>query len=1581
MIQVKNLRMQPQENNHPFITIIIIICVAIPVSIQLGFETIGCFKDTSNRAIQPLEGKGSILDGSYSVRKNAIAKCARAAMRKGYKLFAVQNGGWCAASATADQTFDKYGRSAACGSDGEGGPWANQVYVIKGFETIGCFKDTSNRAIQPLEGKDSILDGSYGARKNAIAKCAVAAMRKGYKMFAVQNGGWCAASATADQTFDKHGRSEACGSDGEGGPWANQVYVIKGFETIGCFKDTSNRAIQTLEGKDSILDGSYGARKNAIAKCAVAAMRKGYKMFAVQNGGWCAASATADQTFDKHGRSEACGSDGEGGPWANQVYVIKGFETIGCFKDTSNRAIQTLEGKDSILDGSYGARKNAIAKCAVAAMRKGYKMFAVQNGGWCAASATADQTFDKHGRSAACRSDGEGGPWANQVYVNKGFETIGCFKDTSNRAIQPLEGKDSILDGSYGARKNAIAKCAVAAMRKGYKMFAVQNGGWCAASATADQTFDKHGRSAACGSDGEGGPWANQVYVIKGFETIGCFKDTSNRAIQTLEGKDSILDGSYGARKNAIAKCAVAAMRKGYKMFAVQNGGWCAASATADQTFDKHGRSAACGSDGEGGPWANQVYVIKGFETIGCFKDTSNRAIQPLEGKDSILDGSYGARKNAIAKCAVAAMRKGYKMFAVQNGGWCAASATADQTFDKHGRSAACGSDGEGGPWANQVYVIKGFETIGCFKDTSNRAIQPLEGKDSILDGSYVARKNAIVKCAVAAMRKGYKMFAVQNGGWCAASATADQTFDKHGRSAACGSDGEGGPWANQVYVIKGFETIGCFKDTSNRAIQPLEGKDSILDGSYGARKNAIAKCAVAAMRKGYKMFAVQNGGWCAASATADQTFDKHGRSAACGSDGEGGPWANQVYVIKGFETIGCFKDTSNRAIQPLEGKDSILDGSYVARKNAIVKCAVAAMRKGYKMFAVQNGGWCAASATADQTFDKHGRSAACGSDGEGGPWANQVYVIKGFETIGCFKDTSNRAIQPLEGKDSILDGSYGARKNAIAKCAVAAMRKGYKMFAVQNGGWCAASATADQTFDKHGRSAACGSDGEGGPWANQVYVIKGFETIGCFKDTSNRAIQPLEGKDSILDGSYGARKNAIAKCAVAAMRKGYKMFAVQNGGWCAASATADQTFDKHGRSAACGSDGEGGPWANQVYVIKGFETIGCFKDTSNRAIQPLEGKDSILDGSYGARKNAIAKCAVAAMRKGYKMFAVQNGGWCAASATADQTFDKHGRSAACGSDGEGGPWANQVYVIKGFETIGCFKDTSNRAIQPLEGKDSILDGSYGARKNAIAKCAVAAMRKGYKMFAVQNGGWCAASATADQTFDKHGRSAACGSDGEGGPWANQVYVIKGFETIGCFKDTSNRAIQPLEGKDSILDGSYGARKNAIAKCAVAAMRKGYKMFAVQNGGWCAASATADQTFDKHGRSAACGSDGEGGPWANQVYVIKGFETIGCFKDTSNRAIQPLEGKDSILDGSYGARKNAIAKCAVAAMRKRYKMFAVQNGGWCAASATANQTFDKYGTSAACGSDGEGGPWANQVYVIKAKMYQPRSLN
>ena len=83
------------------------------------------------------------------------------------------------------------------------------------------------------------------------------------------------------------------------------IIVFIDYKNAGCYKDTSSRAIPTLEGKDSILDGQYQSRKNPIAKCTLAARKKGYKMFAIQDGGWCASIATAGKTFNKYGSSQS----------------------------------------------------------------------------------------------------------------------------------------------------------------------------------------------------------------------------------------------------------------------------------------------------------------------------------------------------------------------------------------------------------------------------------------------------------------------------------------------------------------------------------------------------------------------------------------------------------------------------------------------------------------------------------------------------------------------------------------------------------------------------------------------------------------------------------------------------------------------------------------------------------------------------------------------------------------------------------------------------------------------------------------------------------------------------------------------------------------------------------------------------------------------------------------------------------------------------------------------------------------------------------------------------------------------------
>lgn len=72
-------------------------------------------------------------------------------MRKGYSMFAIQNGGWCAASSTAQQTFDKYGKSTNCMIDGEGGPWANNVYILRDEKRVGGHDNSSSHMVQPLE--------------------------------------------------------------------------------------------------------------------------------------------------------------------------------------------------------------------------------------------------------------------------------------------------------------------------------------------------------------------------------------------------------------------------------------------------------------------------------------------------------------------------------------------------------------------------------------------------------------------------------------------------------------------------------------------------------------------------------------------------------------------------------------------------------------------------------------------------------------------------------------------------------------------------------------------------------------------------------------------------------------------------------------------------------------------------------------------------------------------------------------------------------------------------------------------------------------------------------------------------------------------------------------------------------------------------------------------------------------------------------------------------------------------------------------------------------------------------------------
>ena len=104
---------------------------------------------------------------------------------------------------------------------------------------------------------------------------------------------------------------------------------------------------------------------------------------------------------------------------------------------------------------------------------------------------------------------------------------LGCFRDTAERTIPSLEGTHPILDGYFRSRENAVTKCYMADLNLGYKVFAVQNGGQCMGSPTAEMTYNRYGESAACldcsncwedvdcqANCGKGGWYANSVYQI-----------------------------------------------------------------------------------------------------------------------------------------------------------------------------------------------------------------------------------------------------------------------------------------------------------------------------------------------------------------------------------------------------------------------------------------------------------------------------------------------------------------------------------------------------------------------------------------------------------------------------------------------------------------------------------------------------------------------------------------------------------------------------------------------------------------------------------------------------------------------------------------------------------------------------------------------------------------------------------------------------------------------------------------------------------------------------------------------------------
>lgn len=105
------------------------------------------------------------------------------------------------------------------------------------------------------------------------------------------------------------------------------------------------------------------------------------------------------------------------------------YTSLGCWKDRTKHAIPSLEQDHThpILShtSKFKRRKSGILKCLELARSLGFTVFALQNGGECLSSSTAQITYKKFGTSTDCKKDGKGGPFANQVYqIKKGLQNI-----------------------------------------------------------------------------------------------------------------------------------------------------------------------------------------------------------------------------------------------------------------------------------------------------------------------------------------------------------------------------------------------------------------------------------------------------------------------------------------------------------------------------------------------------------------------------------------------------------------------------------------------------------------------------------------------------------------------------------------------------------------------------------------------------------------------------------------------------------------------------------------------------------------------------------------------------------------------------------------------------------------------------------------------------------------------------------------------------------------------------------------------------------------------------------------------------
>lgn len=154
---------------------------------------------------------------------------------------------------------------------------------------------------------DDILNDGWEERSNAMAKCGKIARDKGYAGFATYNNGMClmAKDFLNQGVFNEYGQVEAddCPINGLGNDVSLNLYAFAdgniAYDDLGCLNKTQidlynsehnanlYDSFDNFEGEHYLVQDPHKDRKNAVSKCAQMANERGYKGFALFDGGQC----------------------------------------------------------------------------------------------------------------------------------------------------------------------------------------------------------------------------------------------------------------------------------------------------------------------------------------------------------------------------------------------------------------------------------------------------------------------------------------------------------------------------------------------------------------------------------------------------------------------------------------------------------------------------------------------------------------------------------------------------------------------------------------------------------------------------------------------------------------------------------------------------------------------------------------------------------------------------------------------------------------------------------------------------------------------------------------------------------------------------------------------------------------------------------------------------------------------------------------------------------------------------------------------------------------------------------------------